>query len=224
MKKSFLSLVLLFFVNIYLSAFGLFMEGGVGLNTDQNVGLGYVVNSKGTYTGIGAGIVTGEYRYSNFLVTFGINIDFLIKPEMGFVRGEEHYEVQNMANTASLRVMPYLQVSKNIASDWLYMGFGLGYSNTGLYFSMRPLLYDREYTSYHLSSNAITPTFFLRAYTAGGLYFSLSYEADIVINGELKRVAGDPLAYFNSIDGATDIKGVHHRARLVIGYVLGFDR
>jgi hypothetical protein len=224
MRKIYLfSFILFIYGNIFLSAFGLFMEGGIGLNIDQNVGLGYVVDSKGSYTGVGAGIVFGEHSYSDFLITIGINIDFLIKPEMGFVRGEERYEVQNMADTASLRLMPYLQVSKNIVSDWLYMGFGLGYSNTGLYFSMRPILYDSDYTSYHLSSNAVTPTFFIRAYTVGGLYFSLSYEVDIVRNGELKRVAGDPLAGFNNIDGATDIKGVHHRARLVIGYVLGFD-
>jgi len=223
MKKTAFIFISFVIVNNYLSAFGLYLEGGVGYDTDQNVGLGYVVDAKGAYTGIGAGVIFGEHNNTDFLITLGINIDFLIKPEIGFVRGEERYEVQNLADSASLRVMPFLGISKNVILDWLYIGFGLGYSNTGLYFGMRPLLYDKEYTSYHLSSNAITPMFFIRTYTVGGLYFSLNYEADIVINGKIKKLAGDPLAGFNNIDGSTDIKGVHHRARLVIGYVLGFE-
>jgi len=222
MKRNILSCIILVFTINYLPAFGLFMEGGVGIDTDQNVGLGYVVDSKGVYTGVGVGMIFGKYGSSNFLVTLGINIDFLIKPEIGFVRGEERYEVQNLADSASLRIMPFIGISRNVVSDWLYMGFGLGYSNTDLYFGMRPLIYDKEYTSYRLSSNAITPAFFLRAYTVAGLYFSMSYEADLVDNGEIKRLAGDPLMSFNNIDGSKDIKGVHHRARLVIGYILGF--
>ena len=222
MKKTAFIFISFIILSNYLSAFGLYMEGGVGYNSDQNVGLGYVVDVKGAYTGIGSGLVFGEHSSSNFLVTLGVNIDFLIKPEIGFVRGEERYEVQNLADSASLRVMPFFGISKNVISDWLFIGFGIGYSNTGLYFGMRPLLYDNEYTSYRLSSNAVTPMFFIRAYTVGGVYFSLIYEADIVTSGEIKRLAGDPLSGFNNIDGSTDIKGVHHRARLVIGYVLGF--
>jgi len=222
MKRGILGFIILILTINYLPAFGLFMEGGVGVNTDQNIGLGYVVDSKGAYTGVGAGIISGAYGYSNFLLTLGINIDFLIKPEIGFVRGEERYEVQNLADSTSLRLMPFIGISRNVVSDWLYMGFGLGYSSTDLYFGMRPLIYDKEYTSYRLSSTAITPAFFLRAYTVAGLYFSISYEADLVFSGEIERLAGDPLMSFNNIDGSTDIKGVHHRARLVIGYVLGF--
>jgi hypothetical protein len=54
------------------------------------------------------------------------------------------------------------------------------------------------------------------------LYISLNYEADIVVNGELTRVAGDPLADMKTIDGAKDIQEVHHRGRLVFGWVLPF--
>ena len=222
MKKIFLGLIFLIFLNGFLFSFGLFLEGGAGYNTDENVGLGYVVSSNGFYTGVGAGIIFGD-EYSDYKFALGINIDFLIKPEMGFVRGEERYNVQNMADRASLRLMPFISFSKDILDEWLYIGLGLGYSNTGLYFGMKPLIYDKEYTSYHLSSNAVTPLFFLRAYFLEGFYVSLNYEADIVINGNLKRLAGDPLAGFNQIDGSTDIKGVHHRARLVFGYVLGID-
>ena len=205
----------------YLCAFGLFMEGGLGYNTDENVGLGFVASSKGKYSGVGAGLIFGDSS-SGYKFALGVNIDFLIKPEMGFVRGEERYQIHNLADRASLRVMPFAAFSKGLTS-WLFVGLGLGYSNTNLYFGMKPLLYDHEYTSYHLSSNAITPLFFLRAYFLEGLYFSMNYEADIVINGDLKRVAGDPLMGFNNIDGATDIKGVHHRARVVFGYVLGVN-
>ena len=200
--------------------FGLYLEGGAGYNADQNVGLGYVVTVDGAYTGIGTGMIFGEID-SEYKLALGVNIDFLIDPEMSFVRGEERYDIHNMADRASLRFMPYMAFSKMVVDDWLYIGLGLGYSNTGLYFGMRPILYDKEYTSYHLSSDAVTPLFFLRAYFLEGFYISFNYEADIVVSGELKRLAGDPLAGFNNIDGSTDIKGIHHRARIVVGYTLG---
>ena len=57
MKKFLLSLIITFIINIHLSAFGLFMEGGMGYNTDENVGLGFIVSTEGLYTGIGAGFV-----------------------------------------------------------------------------------------------------------------------------------------------------------------------
>jgi len=219
-KQVVVSIFLAVSVVNYLPAIGgAFMEGGYGYNSDQNVGLGYVLDSKGSYIGIGAGFVIGIEELS-VSVSCGINVDFLMSPEMGFVRGEERYEVQNLADAASLRFMPYMAFSKNVIPDWLYLGMGLGYSDTGLYFGMRPLIYDREYTSYHLSSKAITPVVFLRAYTAGSLYFSINYEADIVVSGKLRRLAGDPLAGFDNVDDSKDISGVHHRARLVIGFVL----
>lgn len=201
---------------------GFFMEAGLGYNTDENVGLGFVTSSKGMYTGVGAGVVWAGDEYSrNFSVSFGVNIDFLIKPEIGFIRGEEHYKVENLADNSSLRIMPYIELSKGI-NTWFYAGFGLGYGYNSIYFGMYPLLYDNKYTSYQLSNESITPTMFFRAYLFDACYLSLNYEVDIVIKGELKRVAGDPLDGFADIDGATDIKGVHHRVRLVFGYLLGF--
>ena len=206
-----------FFAQGYNS--GLYMEGGFGLNLDQNVGLGFVNTSKGPYFGIGAGAAF-DWDYQ-FKISLGVNIDFLVNPEITFVRGEEHYDVQNTANTASLRIMPYLEISRAII-DWFYAGFGVGYGFNNIYFGVRPQIYDREYSSYQLSSNSITPLLFVRAYVLGSCFVSLNYECDIVINGKIDRVAGDPLANFTNIDGATNINGVHHRGRLVIGYVLGF--
>jgi hypothetical protein len=219
MKKLILVVVFALSVNSFVSAFGFFMEGGLGYNADENVGLGFVTGSKGVYTGIGVGLVG---KPGTFTWAFGVNIDFLLKPQITFVRGEEHYVVENMADNASLRIMPYLELSKGI-NKWLYAGFGLGYGYGSIYFGMRPLLYDSDYTSYRLSSESWTPTLFLRAYIVDACYVSLNYEVDIVTEGELKRVAGDPLADFVNIDGATDINGVHHRVRLVFGYLLGFD-
>jgi hypothetical protein len=210
----------------FLSAFGFFMEGGLGHNTDENVGLGFVASSKGSYFGVGAGLIVdpGEYLYGsgNWKVSFGVNIDFLIKPEISFVRGEEHYQVQNIADGASLRLMPYLEMSRGF-NNWFYAGFGLGYGFNNIYFGMRPQFYDKEYTHYRLSNNSWTPTLFLRAYIMGTFYLSLNYEIDIVVNGELTRLAGDPLANMAKIDGAKDIQGVHHRGRLVFGWVLPFE-
>jgi hypothetical protein len=200
--------------------FGFFMEGGLGYNNDENVGLGFVTGSEGFYTGVGAGFtLVGDFAW-----TFGVNIDFLLKPVITFVRGEEHYDVENMADNASIRVMPYLEISKKIFENpvSLYAGFGLGYGYNSIYFGMRPLLYDSDYSSYHLSSESVTPTLFVRAYIINAFYVSINYEVDIVIKGELKRVAGDPLADFADVDGASDINGVHHRVRLVFGYLLGF--
>ena len=226
MKRAFLIFALIFSVSSFLSAFGFFMEGGWGYNSDENVGLGFVATSKGTYFGIGTGMIADPFSYffdiDNWKAILGVNIDFLLKPEIAFVRGEEHYQVQNIADGASLRIMPYLEISRGL-NDWFYGGFGLGYGFNNIYFGMRPQLYDREYTHYRLSSNSWTPTLFLRAYIKGTLYISLNYEVDIVINGELTKIAGDPLADMAKIDGAKDIQGVHHRGRLVIGWVLPFS-
>jgi hypothetical protein len=219
MKRIIMAIIFLGAINHFVSAAGFFMEGGLGYNTDQNVGLGFVNTSKGFYSGVGVGIVFDGVK---FKVTFGCNIDFLIHPEISFVRGEEHYQVENMADQASLRVMPYVEISRMI-KNWLYAGFGMGYGYNNIYFSMRPLLYDADYTSYQLSTNSFTPSFFLRAYIVASLYISLNYEVDIITSGEIKRVAGDPMADFADILAATDIKGVHHRVRLVFGYVLGFE-
>jgi hypothetical protein len=198
------------------------MEGGWGYNRDENVGLGYVASSKGTYFGIGAGVTADPFTYyDNWKMSLGVNIDFLLKPEIAFVRGEEHYQVQNIADGASLRIMPYLEISRGI-NDWFYGGFGLGYGLNNIYFGMRPQLYDNEYTHYKLSSKSLTPILFLRAYIKGTLYLSLNYEVDIVLNGELTRIAGDPLADMAIIDGTKDIQGIHHRGRLVIGWLLPF--
>jgi hypothetical protein len=153
----------------------------------------------------------------------GVNIDFLIKPALTFVRGEEHYDVESTADGASLRLLPYVELSREVYDEWLYAGIGLGYGFNNIYFGMKPKKYDKEYTSYQLSSNSVTPILFLRAYIGGSVFLSLNYEVDIVMNGKIDRVAGDPLSNFADIDGATDINGVHHRARLVFGYVLGFE-
>jgi hypothetical protein len=222
MKRTILTLTLIVLVNSFLPAFGFFMEGGLGYNTDENVGLGFVAKSEGAYFGVGAGAVFGD-EYTDWKFSLGVNIDFLIKPKISFVRGEEHYEVQNIADGASLRVMPYLELSRNMFSDWFYAGFGLGYGFNSIYFGMRPQLYDRDYTHYKLSNNSLTPLLFLRTYIKGTFYLSLNYEVDIVFNGELTRIAGDPLADMAKIDGAKDIEGVHHRVRLVFGWVLPFD-
>jgi hypothetical protein len=220
MKRAVLIFVLVVSVSSFLPAFGFFMEGGWGYNNDENVGLGFVTTSKGTYFGIGTGMIFGD-EDDNWKTSLGVNIDFLLEPEIAFVRGEEHYQVQNIADGASLRVMPYLEISRSIY-DWFYAGFGLGYGFNNIYFGMRPQLYDKEYTHYRLSNNSWTPTLFLRAYIMGTFYLSLNYEVDIVVNGELTRIAGDPLADMAKIDGAKDIEGVHHRVRLVFGWVLPF--
>jgi hypothetical protein len=218
MKMNFFIAMLFFSTTIFLSAqeYGFFMELGTGFNFDENVGLGFLAKSKGLYVGAGAGYTLPWS--SEWNATLGINIDFLIKPEITFTRGEEHYQVENVGDGASLRLLPYLQMSRSI-TDMLYIGLGLGYGWNNIYFGMRPAKYDREYTSYQLSNNSITPIIFVRIYLLDALYLSFNYEADIVINGELKKLAGDPLG--GDIDGATDINGVHHRARLVIGYFLG---
>jgi hypothetical protein len=220
MKRFFVLFVVILAINQNIFAdFGFFIEGGLGYNTDENVGLGFVTSSKGFYTGVGAGFVNGD----TLKLSIGCNVDFLIQPEIGFVRGEEHYAVENLADNASLRIMPYLELSRSI-NRWLYAGFGIGYGYDSIYFGMRPQKYDTDYTSYQLISKSVSPTVFMRTYIPNSsFYFSLNYEFDIVCAGELKRLAGDPLADFTNIDGATDIKGVHHRARLVFGYILGFD-
>jgi hypothetical protein len=232
MKKNILIVTLVFSTTVFLPAqgIGFFMELGTGYNFDENVGLGFLAKSKGLYVGAGAGytfipgkivsdFVGGDYS-SDWRLSLGVNIDFLIKPEISFTRGEEHYQVETIGDGTSLRILPYLQMSRSI-TDRFYIGFGLGYGWNNIYFGMRPLQYDHEYTSYQLSNNSVTPLLFIRMYLHHGLYLSFNYEADIVINGELERLAGDPLAGFKDIDGATDINGVHHRARLVIGYFLG---
>jgi hypothetical protein len=229
-KKNILIIILVFLVSVLLFAkedsesfskyYGFFMELGTGYNFNENVGLGFLAKSKGPYVGAGAGytaVWTSEAR-----LTLGVNIDFLIKPEINFSRGEEHYQVENIGDGSSLRILPYLQFSKQITTR-LFIGIGLGYGWNNIYFGMRPLQYDNEYTSYQLSNNSVTPMMFIRMYLFHAMYLAFNYEADIVINGELKRLAGDPLAGFKDIDGATDIKGVHHRARLVVGYFLGSD-
>jgi hypothetical protein len=226
MKRGLLTCFLVFLSSSFLPAFGFFMEGGLGSNSDENVGLGFVATSSGPYFGIGTGMIFDFFDNSTYSdswkLSLGVNIDFLLKPEITFVRGEEHYQVQNIADGASLRIMPYLEISKGL-NDWLYGGFGLGYGFTNIYFGMRPQLYDSEYTHYRLSSTSLTPTLFFRAYIIETVYLSLNYEADIVVNGELTRLAGDPLADMAKIDGAKDIQGVHHRGRLVIGLLLPFE-
>jgi hypothetical protein len=218
-KKNIFIGMLVFSTAVFLPADGngFFMELGIGYNLDENVGLGFLAKSEGAYVGTGAGYTLVKDKWS---WTLGINIDFLIKPEIIFNRGEEHYQVETIGDGTSLRLLPFLQLSKSI-NKRIYIGFGLGYSWNNIYFEMRPLQYDREYTSYQLSNNSVTIMFFERVYFFDALYLSINYEADIVINGKLKRLAGDPLAGFKDIDGATDINGVHHRARLVIGYFLG---
>ena len=200
--------------------FGFTMEAGAGYNYDENVGLGFLAKTKGMYIGAGARAIL--FSDSKWILSAGIHIDFLINPEITFMRGEEHYQVENLGSATSLRLMPYAELSKSIKT-WLYIGFGLGYGYNNIYFGMRPLRYDRDYTSYQLSNNSWTPTLFVRVYLFDAFYVSFNYEADIVVNGELKRLAGDPLADFQNIDGATDINGVHHRGRFVVGYLLGFD-
>ncbi|MDR2177317.1 MAG: hypothetical protein LBP20_04650 [Treponema sp.] len=221
-KKLVLVFALAVSVSGFLPAFGLYMEGGWGFYNDANIGLGFVATSKGTYFGIGTGMIFGD-EDSGWKISLGVNIDFLMNPETTFVRGEEHYQVQNIADGASLRVMPYLEISKSVY-DWLYAGFGLGYGYNNSYFGMRPQLYDTEYTHYKLSNNSWTPVLFLRVYPGGGaLYISLNYEVDMVVNGKLTRIAGDPLADMAKIDGANDIQGAHHRGRLVVGWLMPFD-
>ncbi|MDR1238771.1 MAG: hypothetical protein LBK27_01530 [Treponema sp.] len=225
MKRFVLSGALVFLMGGSLSAFSFFMEGGLGYNTDENVGLGFIASSKGAYFGIGTGMVLDPsaffYEVEAWKISLGVNIDFLIKPKISFVRGEEHYQVQNIADGASLRILPYLEISRGF-NDWFYAGFGLGYGFNNIYFGMRPQLYDKEYTHYKLSNNSWTPTLFLRSYIQGTCYLSLNYEVDIVVNGELTRLAGDPLASMATVDGAKNIQGVHHRGRLVFGWVLPF--
>jgi hypothetical protein len=224
MKKKIFVVIFIFITVGFLSAegFGFLMEVGMGYNHDENVGLGFLAKTNGIYMGTGAGIAFSGGYYNDWRVSLGIHIDFLLNPEINFSRGEEYYQVENLGGSTSLRLMPYLELSRSI-NDWLYMGFGLGYGYNNIYFGMRPLRYDTDYTSYQLSNNSWTPTLFIRTYLFDSFYISFNYEADIVVNGELKRLAGDPLADFQNIDGATDINGVHHRVRFVIGYLLGFE-
>jgi hypothetical protein len=220
MKKNIFIAMLMFSTTCFLTAegYGFFMELGIGYNFDENVGLGFLAKTEGSYVGAGAGYTFLWNDVWN--VTLGVNIDFLIKPKITFTRGEERYQVENIGDGTSLRVLPYLQMSRSI-TERLHIGFGLGYGWNNIYFGMRPMQYDREYTSYQLSNNSVTPLLFIRIYLFDAVLLSLNYEVDIVINGEIKRLAGDPLAGFADIDGAQDIGGVHHRARLVIGYFLG---
>ncbi|MDR0374649.1 MAG: hypothetical protein LBH85_02880 [Treponema sp.] len=60
MKRLILSFVLAVSMSGYLSAFGFLMEGGLGYNNDEKVGLGFVASSKGTYFGVGAGMIFGD--------------------------------------------------------------------------------------------------------------------------------------------------------------------
>jgi hypothetical protein len=201
-------------------SWGLFFDGGVGYTSDENIGLGFVNSAKGFYFGVGAGIAIPVNR-GDFNLVGGVNIDFLGKPAMEFVRGQEHYDVENLSDQVSLRVMPYIELSKQIAGN-LYLGFGVGYGFTNLYFGMPPQLYDihtTSYNSYKMDNESITPVGFVRYYW-GSFYFTLNYECDIVIKGKITKLNGDPFA--GDIDGVDDISGIHHRVRFAAGYVLGF--
>jgi hypothetical protein len=50
-----------------------------------------------------------------------------------------YYQIQNIADGASLRLMPYLEISRSL-NNWFYAGFGLGYRYNNIYFGMRPQL------------------------------------------------------------------------------------
>jgi len=195
---------------------GFYLELGLGYSYHENVGLGFLVETRGWYVGAGAGF--SLWAGGEWTVSLGVNIDFLIDPEIEFLRGEAHYQVENTGRGASLRILPYLQFSRQM-SDAVFMGFGVGYGFNNIFFGMRPLLYDVDFTSWQLSTNSVTPMLFIRVFPFwGSFYFSINYEADIVINGEIRRLLGDPFTGVNDISGLRDFHGVHHRARLVIGF------
>ena len=196
--------------------FGLYREAGLGYNYDENAGPGFVNTSQGPYVGVGVGAVASMKL---FKFALGVNIDFLIKPAVTFVRGTEEYTVENETNGASVRVLPYAELSRQVIGRF-YTGLGLGYGFNNVYFGLQPAASDKTYTSYQLSSHSITPIVFLRAYIGDSMFLALNYECDIVLNGAVERIAGDPLAGFAEIDGAAGITGAHHRARLVFGSVL----
>jgi hypothetical protein len=200
---------------------GLFFDGGIGYTSDENIGLGFVNSARGFYFGVGAGVAI-PVNYGNFNLVGGVNIDFLGKPTMEFVRGQEHYDVESLSNQVSLRVMPYIELSRHVIHN-LYLGFGIGYGFTKLYFGMPPQLYDintTSYNSYKMDNESITPVGFVRYYLES-FYFTLNYECDIVIKGNITKLNGDPFA--GDIDGVNNIEGIHHRIRLAVGYTLGFD-
>jgi hypothetical protein len=149
-------------------------------------------------------------------------VDFLGKPAMEFVRGQEHYDVENLSDQVSIWVMPYIELSKLVKNN-LYMGFGIGWGFTRLYFGMPPQMYDintTSYNSYRMENKSVTPVGFVRYYL-GSIYFTLDYECDIVTGGSIAKLNGDPFA--GDIAGVNDIEGIHHRVRLAAGYTLGFD-
>ncbi|MDR2629737.1 MAG: hypothetical protein LBC60_02325 [Spirochaetaceae bacterium] len=201
-------------------SFGVFLDAGVGYTSDENIGLGFVNSAKGFYFGVGAGMAI-PFNDGGINFTGGVNIDFLGKPTMEFIRGQEHYDVENLSDQVSLRVMPYIEISKHVIHN-LYLGFGVGLGFTNLYFGMPPQLYDintTSYNSYKMKNKSITPVGFVRYYL-GSFYFTVNYECDIVINGNITKLNGDPFA--GDIDGADDIEGIHHRVRFAVGYALGF--
>ncbi|MFP3091124.1 hypothetical protein LQZ21_12445 [Treponema sp. TIM-1] len=202
--------------------FGLFFDGGIGYTSDENIGLGFVNSAKGFYFGVGTGIaISLDGIIDNANLVGGVNIDFLGKPMMEFVRGQEHYDVENLSDQVSLRVMPYIEISKSVVSN-LYLGFGVGYGFTNLYFGMPPQIYDiniTSYNSYKMTNHSITPVGFVRYYL-GSFYFTLNYECDIVLNGNITKLNGDP--FTGDVNGEDNIKGIHHRIRLAVGYTLGF--
>jgi hypothetical protein len=204
-------------------SFGIFADGGIGYTSDENIGLGFVNSAKGFYFGVGAGIAI-PINDGDFNLVGGVNIDFLGQPVMEFVRGQEHYDIESLSDQVSLRVMPYIEISKHVAFvNNLYLGFGLGYGITKLYFGMPPQLYDintTSYNSYKMDNESFTPVGFVRYYLGSSVYFTLNYECDIVIKGSITKLNGDP--FNGDIDGVDNIEGIHHRVRFAVGYTLGF--
>jgi hypothetical protein len=220
MKKIFVILLFLFVINGFTFGLNLFFNTGIGYTSDENVGLGFVNSAKGFYFGTGAGLVFGYSEDFNFVT--GVHIDFLGKPQMEFIRGEEHYDIESLSDQVSLRVMPYIELSSSVG-DLFYMGVGLGYGFTSIYFGMPPQMYDIDttsYNSYKMQNESVTPVLFIR-YFLSQFYVTLNYECDIVVKGNIKKLSGDP--FDGDIDGSDNIEGLHHRVRFALGFVLGGD-
>jgi hypothetical protein len=201
-----------------VGGFGLFFDGGFGYTSDENIGLGFVNSARGFYFGVGTGLVIPIFGFN---LAGGVNVDFLGRPTMEFIRGQEHYDIESLSDQVSLRVMPYFELSRYVFSH-IYLGFGLGFAFTKLYFGMPPQMYDintTSYNSYRMKNQSVTPILFVRYYL-GSFYLSVNYECDIVRKGNITKLNGDP--FQGDIAGVDKIEGIHHRVRLALGYSLGF--